>query len=312
MKKEIAMSDLILQVGLDRLVLGIPYPRIQSAAESAQSNQAEIAKVNFEKKEFISTLHYIKNMVQDNFKHHVTKTKNKDIKRYHVFFDDGGLMCTFTLGFCFGTAVINVEINPSKLSTQQIKELFNSLDLFFNLGYQELFNKAVISHAEFYVDIPEVKIDELVLLDSSRKTTTHYKGTTYLGKRGAPTVIVLYDKANQLGIDGNLVRVEARINRKDIRFSDFVQNDLFNPFGNVLILDINQLQSISQEFKKPHLAAHIKELGLSASGLSPTLRKQLFSSMQDNTCSWWRPNLFWDFHRQMLSQFKTNHVGGAS
>ena len=304
MKVEMIVGGTNVEVGLDRLVLAMPYPKKLNGDLLNPVTANQIAQFESEKAEFVSAMHYIKNMVVDNLKNHVTKTQSKDIKRYHVFFDDGGLMCTFLLGFCFGTGVINLEINPSKLTTKQFSELFSWLDSFFNLGYQELYTKAVVSHAEFYVDAVGEDLSSLVMLDDSRRTMTCHKGTTYIGKRGAPNVTTIYDKAQEQDIEGKLVRVEARINRNDIRFQDLVEHDLFNPFGNVLVVNVNQLQSAANELNKPQLSTLIKELGFGGCGMNKHARKKMFALLQENTVPWWQPELFWAAHRELLMMFK--------
>ncbi|GEM_PF-3598643 len=311
MKVEMVVGDVNVEVGLDRLVLALPYPKKLKGDLLNPVTVNQIAQYEFEKAEFVSAMHYIKNMVVDNFKHHVINTKNKDLKRYHVFFNGGGLMCIFTLGFCFGTGVINLELNPSKLSPKQFSELFSWLDLFFNHGYPELYSKTVVSHAEFYVDAVGEDLSNLLMVDDSRRATTNYKGTTYLGRRGASNVTTMYDKAQEQEVEGKLVRIEARINRNDIRFQDLVEHYLFNPFGNVLVVDINQLQSAADEFNNPQIANHIKELGLVGSVKNKHARKKMFAVLQENTVPWWQPELFWESHREMLMMFKMNCVGSV-
>jgi len=298
----------IVELGLDRLVLSIPYPKKLVDSLLNPITAERVAQFESEKSEFVSAMHYIKNMVIDNFKHHVTKTNNKDQKRYHIFFDDGGLMCVFTLGFCFGTGVINLEVNPSRLTQKQWEEFVGYTDVFFNLGYHELYTKAVVSHAEFYVDVAGEDLSNLVLLDNSRRTTTHYEGTTYIGKRGAPNITTMYDKAREQKIEGKLVRVEARINRRDIRLQDLVESDLFNPLDNILVLNVNQVQLVAQEFGKPEYANLIKEFGLVGSGLDKTIRKKMLLQLQENTVPWWQPELFWGAHRDNISVNVTEAV----
>ena len=312
MKVEMVVGDVKVEVGLDKLVLAMPYPKKLKADISNPITAIQIAQYESEKAEFVSAMHYIKNMVVDNFKCHPKITKNKDLKRYSVFFDEGGLMCTFLLGFCYGTCVINLEVNPSKMNPKQWKEFISTIDGFFNLGYKELYTKAVVSHAEFFIDVPDEDLSGLVLIDNSRRNTSTYKTTTYQGKRGSPLVATMYDKAEQQKIEGNLVRVEARINRNDIRFQDLVENDLFNPLSNSLVVNVTKLKSIAQEFNKSQFVNHIKEFGLSSSGINKYTRKKMLARLKENTTSWWQPELFWATHREMLMKFRPNHVGGIA
>lgn len=298
-----------VEIGLDRLVLSMPYPKKFSSDIQNPISAAQMAQYEHERSEFISTMHCIKNMVVEDFKCHIKPTKNKNLKRYTAFFDDGGLMCTFMLGFNFGSWVINLEINPSKFTQKQYTELLGWLDIFFNHGYQELYSKATVSHAEFYVDVIGEDLSNLVMIDNSRRTNTIYKGTTYHGKRTAPKVTVLYDKAKQTEKEGKLVRAEARINRNDIRFQDLVEYDLFNPFGNVLVVNVNQLQSVASKHGKSQFTSRIMELGLNKCGINLRTRKKLFADLEQNTVDWWEPDLFWAKHRELLSTFKPMETG---
>lgn len=312
MKKELKVGDTKVQVGLDRLVIGIPYPKQPKQNLTGPVTQEQIAKFIADKKEFVSGMKYIESMIVDNFPHYIGKTQNKDLKRINVLSESGGLLCTFSLGFSFGTGVVNLEMNPSKMCPNKWTELFGCIDLFFSNGYHELYTKGVVSHAEFFVDVSEEDLAGLVLLDEGRRATTHYNGTTYLGKRSSPHVTTIYDKAKEQKKDEKLVRVEERINRRDIRLQDLVENDLFNPFSNSMVVNVNQVQIVSNEFNKSKFVNHIKEFGLSGSGINIHSRKKMLARLKENTVDWWQPELFWATHREMLMKFKPNHVGGIA
>jgi hypothetical protein len=289
-----------------------PYPEEPKGDSQNPISKAQMAQYEYEKYMFIAAIHFIRNMVLDNFNCHVKPTQNKDLQRYSIFgADDDALICTFKLGFCFGTGVINVEINPSKLTKKQYTELFGCLDLFFSYGYQELYSKATVSHAEFYVDVIGEEFLDLAMLDNTRRTNTIYKGTVYRGKRASKNVTTLYNKAEESKIDGKLVRVEARINRNDIRFQDLVEFDLFNPFSNVLVVDVNQLQSIASKYGKSTFVTRIIDFGLNKSGINLRTRKKLFAELEQNTVDWWEPDLFWSKHRELLSKFRPKEGGLA-
>lgn len=312
MKQEIIVGDTKVQVGLDRLVIGMPYPKQPKQNLTGPVTQEQIAKFIADKKEFVFGMKNIESMIVDNFPHYIGKTKNKDLKRINVLSKSGGLLCTFTLGFSFGTGVVNLEMNPSKMCPNKWTELFDCIDLFFSIGYYELYTKGVVSHAEFFVDVADEDLSGLVLLDDGRRATTHYNGTTYLGKRSSPHVTTLYDKAKEQKKDEKLVRLEERINRRDIRLQDLVEKDLFNPFSNSLVVNVKQVQLIANEFNKSQFENHIKEYGLSGSGINVHTRKKMLAKLKENTVDWWQPELFWASHRDLLKKFKTNHVGGIA
>lgn len=303
-----------VEVGFDKFVLSMPYPEEPKGDSHNPISKAQMVQYEHDKSEFIAAMHFIKNMALDQFKCHVKPTQNKDLKRYSVFDNDedgGGLICTFKLGFCFGTGVINIEINPSKLTPKKYAELIGWFDIFFSHGYEELYSKATVSHAEFFVDVIGEDLSDLVMLDNSRRTNTIYKGTVYRGKRASKNVTTLYNKAEESKIDGKLVRVEARINRNDIRFQDLVEFDLFNPFSNVLVVDVNQLQSIASKYGKSTFVTRIIDFGLNKSGINLRTRKKLFAELEQNTVDWWEPDLFWTKHRELLSKFRPKEGGLA-
>lgn len=304
MKLQLVIGDTELEIGLDKFVLSMPYPKKLQVDVPHKLTQEELDKYALEKYEFVDQMHFIKDIVVENFKHHVVHTKNKDMKRYNVFSDDNSLMFVLSIGFCFGTGVLNIEINPSKLKTEQWEDLIDWLDNFFKKGYTDFYTKAVISHAEFFVDVLGEDISSLVLIDNTRRISTRHKGTTsYLGKRKSARVSTMYDKAKQLKLDEELIRVEARINPKSLRLQNLVEGHQISPFSNDLIVNINQLQSIAKAMEKAHFASRIKEFGLNGSGINKHTRKLIYKELQENAVNWWKPELFWSIHKEQLKQF---------
>lgn len=230
-KVEMVVGGSKVQAGLDRMVLGIPYPKLAKHNAQNPPSQDELADIAAMQKEFVAQLHHIKNMIVGTGKYHVSNTQNKDLKRYKALTDDGSLICIFTLGFSFGTGVINLEINPSKMTTEKWGELHALLAVTFNNDYQEFYERCVVAHAEFYVDVPGADLPRLVLIDEGRRTTTKHKSTTYHGRRESQLVGTMYDKAKQLNQEGLLVRIEVRIKRRDIKLKDLVEHNLLNPFS---------------------------------------------------------------------------------
>lgn len=309
---EMIVGESKLQVGLDRMVLGIPYPRLPKSACQNPPSQEQLCDDAAKQKEFHAKLLHIKSMIIGTCQYHVSETKNKDLKRFKVLSDlDGSLVCVFSLGFSFGTGVINLEINPSKMTTDNWDELKGLLSVTFDGHYQEFYEQAVVSHGEFCIDVPGENLSSLVLIDTGRKATNNYKGTTYHGRRASRLVGTMYDKAKQLKQGGKLVRVEARINRRDIRFQDLVEHDpLNNPFSSLFVVEVIQLQLVAQDFLNPHLANLIKELGLYESVKNKHARQKILARLQDVSVHWWQPEVFWAKHKELLLQFKPGHAGG--
>lgn len=310
---EIVVKDTKVQVGLDKFVLGLPYPKLAKTDIDNPPSQDELADVESKRKDFVAKLHHIKNMIEVTGKYCVSKTQNKDIKRYKVLSeDDGSLVCIFSLGFSFGTGVINLEVNPSRMTTGKWGELLALLSVTFDGHYQEFYERCVVAHAEFYVDVPDEKLSNLVLIGERRGTTTKCKDTTYLCKRSSPKVVTMYDKAKEQKQDGELVRVEVRINRREIYFKDFVENCPFNPFCNLMVLNVKQLQSAAQDYMDPQLVNKIKEWGLFEAVKNKHSRNSLLARLKMNVEPWWQPESIWPVHKELLLKFKPNYIGGIA
>lgn len=308
-KVEMIVGEGKVQVGLDRMVLGIPYPRYPKHDVLNQPSQDDVALVQDNQKAFHAKLLHIRTMIESSCQFHVSATNNRDLKRFKVLSDlDGSLVCIFSLGFSFGTGVINLEINPSKMTTDNCDELKGLLSVTFDGHYQEFYEQAVVSHGEFCIDVHGENLSSLVLIDEGRRTTTQYKGTTYHGRRTSRLVATMYDKAKQLKQGGQLVRIEARINRRDIAFKGLVESNLFNPFSTLLIVDVNQMQLLADNFEQPYLVNQIKEWGLYESVKNKHARKALLTRLKEVAVPWWQPELFWEAHRELLLQFKPGHA----
>lgn len=307
---ELVVGGSKVQAGLDRMVLGIPYPKLSKHDAQTPPSQDELADIATMQKEFHASMKHIGNMIKVTGNHHVSNTQNKDLKRYKALTDDGSLICIFTLGFSFGTGVINLEINPSKMTQETQWELIALLTVSFDGGYQEFYESCVVSHAEFYVDVPGADLSRLVLIDEGRRTTTKHKSTTYHGRRESHLVGTMYDKAKQLKQGGQLVRTETRIKRRDIKLKGLVEHDLFNPFSTFLVVDVIQMQLLADKLGEAYLANQIKELGLYESVKNKHARKTILAHLKEVAVPWWQPELFWAAHRELLLQFKPGHAGG--
>jgi hypothetical protein len=297
-----------IQVGLDRTVIGLPYPKlITSNGTNASSEELNI--YDAQKKQFHSKMEHIKSVILMGH-HYLPKKSNKDLRRYLVRSEiDGTHLCTFSLGFSWGTGVINFEFNPSKLTSDNFSEIAGLLTNAFFDHYDELFAQGVVSHAEFYADVAGEEFSNLVLIDSGRRTPKGYKGTTYHGTRNSPLVTTLYDKAKQQNSDGQLVRIEARLNRRDISLRDLVEQDLFNPLSTCVLVEAAAMQSLSKKWKCPLLANDIIELGLYRAVVNKHSRKAILAYLREQMVSWWQPEVFWAAHRKLLLKLRPGHAG---
>lgn len=180
----------------------------------------------------------------------------------------------------------------------------------FDGHYYELYEQGVVSHAEFYVDVFGVNLADLALIDAGRRVTTMYKGTTYHGRRNSSLVGTMYDKAKERGEDGQRVRIEARIKRRDILFQCLVEGTLPNPLSSFLVVEKSKLQLIAQEWKHPQLADQIVELGMYGAVHNQHARKKILARLEAEAAPWWQPAKFWDAHKEQLRRFKPGYTGG--
>jgi hypothetical protein len=299
-----------LDIGLDKIVIGIPYPKAPKADELNPPSQEQVALLQAKRKEFVASMKHIESMITAG-KFICGKNKSKDSKRYKVLSEfDGSLLCVFSLGFSYGSGVINFEVNPHRLDQDKMAELLGLLSVMFNGHYDELYEQGVVSHAEFYVDVFGVDLSGLALIDAGRRVTSMFKGTTYHGRRKSSLVGTMYDKAKECGEDGQRVRIEARIKRRDIPFQDLVEGALPNPLSSFLAVEKSKLQLIAQEQKHPQLADQIIELGMYGAVHNQHARKKILARLKEEAAPWWQPDIFWAAHREQLLKFKPGHAGG--
>ncbi|PTQ65044.1 hypothetical protein C8R26_1621 [Nitrosomonas oligotropha] len=303
-------------MGIDRIVIGIPSPKFKINNDS--TDQALINELTkkyvYEKNHYIKQQHYIKHTILNMTKYKIENQKN-NARCYSIYSDNAvknKRLCAITIGRNHGNYFLNIAINPSNLSQDDLFELQGLFSILFNNHYEEIYQKGVVSHFEFFIDVSDIHIADLLLIDEGRRKTTLFKGTTYHGCRKSPLVCTMYDKAAQQKLGGALTRIEARINRRDIKFSDLVENGISNPFEKFFVVHKNSLQLIAQEWKQPQLVDLIQELGVyGATQGNPSARKKILERLHEHTVSWWQPQLFWEAHRKMLLEFKPAFLGGS-
>lgn len=286
---------------LDKFAVGFKCPPIPKGEWGAKLTEEEKHVIHSQRALYLAKLKHIEKMIKLG-KYFVQKTGEKGLRRYCVLseFTDAPLFYV-QLGCIKGTWVINFEWNPSKLSLEGGAEFLGNLESMLYDHYDELYYKGVVSHAEFAVDVYGVEISNVVLIEKGRKSFCKEGSTAYSGRRSSPHVLTVYDKAKQLGEPGDMVRIEARIKRRDITFRQLVEEaPIGNPFGNAIIVDVNRLQLIAAEFGKPELATHIMELGLYGAVKNKQLRLKIYSRLQEVAVEWWKPEQFWSNHQTLL------------
>lgn len=118
----------------------------------------------------------------------------------------------------------------------------------------------------------------------------------------------MYDKAKEQKQDGNRVRIESRLSRRDILWQELIVNDPFNPFCNCLVVDANQLHSMAIAVKNPILPSMIREYGLSGAVANKYARKSILTHLEKNSAPWWKPDLYWAAHRELLQKLKPSQI----
>lgn len=301
------MSNEVI-VGLDKFVVGLPYPKMPEGAELAKLSVDERQEIQQQQKQYIALGKHIESMakIDDNF--FVEKTKQKGLKRFGVKSGLTGTPLFFLqLGCINKTWVINFEWNPSKHSHADRDEFLATLSTMLYDHYEELYVCGVISRAEFCVDVCGEDISNLVLVEKGRKAYEKFAATTtYSGRRGGAHVLTIYDKGKQLGESDQRIRIEVRIKRRDITLQQLVEESyaIQNPFSNAIIVDVNRLQLVAQELNMPSLVGRIKELGLYGAVKSKVARQKLFSRLQQEAVDWWQPEQFWMQHLALLKGLK--------
>jgi len=238
---EYEMSTEIV-VRLDKFVVGLKCPLIPKGAKGAKLTEGEKLEILTRRDQYLALMKHIETTIK-TCKHFVQNTKEKGFRRFCVLseFSDTTLFYV-QLGCIKGTWVINFEWNPSKLSPDERAEFIGNLSAMLYNHYEELYYQGVVSRAEFAVDAYGKEISDLVLIEKGRKTFHKKETTTYSGRRASPHVLTMYNKAKHLGEQGLWVRIEARIKRRDISLQQLVEENPFgNPFGNAIIVNVNQL-----------------------------------------------------------------------
>lgn len=296
-------------IGLDRTVIGLPYPKLITSDKNNPTSE-ELNFYGAQKKQFASQMKHIESVIHTG-ESHCNDVKETNLKRHKVLTDIGGqLLCTFTLGFIYGSGVINFEFNPSKLNPDNLAEINGLLSVMFFDHYDELFARGVVSHAEFFIDIYGEDLSKLALIDSGRRSTKQYKGTTYHGKQASRLVATLYDKGKQAHLGEQVVRIEVRINRRDISFRDLVEHDLSNPLSSLLPVEVINLDSALQNWNMPDLGDNIIAHGMYGAIANKPARKAIWAHLKEHAAPWWwQPEVFWSAHRKLLMKLKPGHAG---
>ncbi len=306
MKIEGNVEGTNLIFGLDRTVVGIKYRRLSKKEQQQPQTPEFLANIAAIQGAFVKELHHIRFVIEHGYPYLPSYTKNKDLQRRVVLSHiDKKRLCNHLSGFMHGNGVNNIEFNPAKLSQDQWLELQWMLGMSFDYGYDELYTRGVVRHAEFFVDVHGVETDQLVLIDKGRRSYHLDKhGMTFCGAKTAPLLCVLYNKSRQLKELEPKSRIEVRINPKVLQLQRLVEGDLSNPFQHFVAVEYRKLQQIANERNDPKLSGLIKHLGLHEAVRNKTARDSILARIEQEAVPWWKPDLIWSTHNQLLNELR--------
>lgn len=303
--------DGISYMGIDRVVIGIPLnPTIPDNLSDKDKLIMQAEKM----KDAIATICHIESMFKEVFGI-VGKPLKKIpmLKRFHIISESESknLIATVLVGRNpNGIPVLNFEFNPSKLSHEDWQELEVALQVLLFNHYEELYDYGVVSHFEFFLDLEQYSLGDLILLSLQRRSHSEFKSTQYRGKRASNVVGTIYDKAAESKLIGNLTRIEVRLNRRDMPFKNLAEGNVANPLEGFIVVPSEALQTISAEWKNPHLGTHIKNLGLHDGISNKHARAAIIKRLKELTVPCWKPEKLWANYKAMLSEFRPSFFGG--
>lgn len=302
-----------ISIKMDQISISVPFTFPQLAqGEHEQITKLIAAKKQY-KKEALETINYVRLALIKFFKSALTQLGGKANKldRIKVFCEaDGSHISSVMLGLYFGKPLLNFTFNPSKLTVEGLLELDTLFAMTLPLGYGGLYSEGVISRLEFAVDVAGIAPADLVLLDTGKRKTTSYMGTTYHGRRGRPLVATLYDKAAEQKSDSLLTRIECRVSRRDMTLQHLVEMGIANPFEPLLVIPIYALDALAKESKDEMLAQRIQQDGLFGGIKNKYARKKVVGQLNEFVPKWWDTNEIWNEFRNVLNGFKPHYIGG--
>jgi hypothetical protein len=303
--------DGVAYTGIDKVVIGIPFKPIIS---DDMSDSEKVIVMIEAMKYGCATVKYIENSLEGVFGIFGKPLKKIPmLKRYHLRSDAGGkkLIAVILAGKNpNGVPVLNFEFNPSKMDEGDWGEFEVALSLLLFNHYEELYAQGVVSHVEFFIDLDQYSPNDLVLLSLARRSHTEFKTTAYCGKRASRLVGTIYNKADQMKISGNLIRVEIRLNGRDMQFQTLVEKNVRNPLKEFVVVPSDALDKISNEWNLPCLGDKIKNFGVHESIKNKHARKAILERLNELAAPWWNPEKLWGNYRTMLAEFRPDFIGG--
>jgi hypothetical protein len=273
--------------GLDRVTFGLSIPKKPSKGPVTNAMMEDYYSD-------MDALRAKADEIESLLKSHVSYKcfQNGEFRRYVFVGGNPGDYCHSVLvGESYGYPIINFTINPSRMSVDCWNAFLSMTSLIFPNGYAGLFQKSVVSHVEFFVDVYGVNRSDIHLISNSRrKLKTPHEGTAYFGGRRGKRTDVCYDKAKQMDESESRVRIEPRYKRRDL-FWGGVHEKVPSPFDGLHILQSKNLKSIAQEMNSPPLAVMLPKVGIGIVKNSHA-RKKLLSLIAAQSPDWWQPGEF--------------------
>jgi hypothetical protein len=290
--------------GIDRTVFGLRIPQ--------KPSKGPVTKAMWD--EYYSDMDALRaksEEIEMLLKHHPSYKcfhMDGEFRRYVFIGGESGDYChSVLIGESYNSPIVNFTINPSKMTMSSWNAFLSMATLMFPNGYVGLFQKSVVSHVEFYVDVYGVNRSDIHLIsDSRRKLKTPHEGTEYFGGRRGKRTDVCYDKGKQMNESASRVRIEPRYKRRELFWGEMIDLQK-NPLEKLYILQSKNLQPIAKEMKCPPLEELLPKVGIRAVQ-NKYARKKLLSLIADQSPDWWQPEKFGAGLRGMLKLLEPTNV----
>lgn len=226
------------------------------------------------------------------------------------------------VGSSHGKLYLKQSLNPTKLSKAGLSDLVCWQETLFNFGYEELYATARVQYIELAVDVPDVALQDIVVIDSSVKSYNEMysaKGTLYLGSLKSSRQVIVYDKGKQLHeVEGQplsvqLMRIEAALKPKATPLNKM--GDAMNPFASILVagrvaVTEHNAATLGWSIFRAAIAKDVCGQRVYCD-LLPEMRKSVVLTLTPLTPSWWSADMAWQNAKLCLEALQPEQIKKA-
>lgn len=156
----------------------------------------------------------------------------------HFLIRNGRTICTFLTGIMWGKSFVKLVLNPNKIQPGDLAIICTEIKTCTPPGRSpvDFIREAEVSVIEMFMDIAGKSPDDFVVLATNIQDRQTYHDTVYLGDRGRPRSVCIYDKAQELkkstGIDvgHKLTRLEVRLRMKKLSYGALLDGAPLVPY----------------------------------------------------------------------------------